>query len=446
MAATATPRNTTTRRTWPQRLTIVALVVASLASFATAAGLATGQWIVSSRNLVVLEAQQPSSGPAGGPTVVVTPDRPLVDTDGDGVPDAPTTTDGPPPTFPTAEPGARNFLVTGADNNACVDPDSPFAGAFGDRSGFGERSDTIMVWRVNPDTRQVAVLSFPRDLWVDLPDGGRGRINGTYRAGDPERLRATILQNFGIPIDHFVEVDFCAFKRIVDAVGGVEVPFEYPARDPRSGLNVPEIGCYNFTGEHALAYVRSRYYEYEDPPGSGNWRRDGTSDLGRIARQQDFLRRVVATVLGRGMYTPSVVAALIDTNSRYLTIDSGLTLNRMLEFAGVLQTLQPGAIGSFQIQSERQIIAGNDVLVPRLGGDNMQAVLAVFRGEAAIADAPDQVDDTAPPSTTAPDGPDVTAAPPGSSPSSDDTTATTLPEVAPEENLLGVAPPRDATC
>ena len=58
----------------------------------------------------------------------------------------------PPETFPPAEPDAKNFLITGADNNACVDPDSPYAPAFGDRSSFGERSDTIMMWRVNPAT------------------------------------------------------------------------------------------------------------------------------------------------------------------------------------------------------------------------------------------------------------------------------------------------------
>ena len=101
--------------------------------------------------------------------------------------------------FPPAEPGAKNFLITGADNNSCVDPDSPYAPAFGDRSNIGERSDTIMMWRVNPDTSQVAVLSFPRDLWVTIAGrSSKQRINVAYERDNPQLLIDTIYQNFGI--------------------------------------------------------------------------------------------------------------------------------------------------------------------------------------------------------------------------------------------------------
>lgn len=454
-------------RTWPQRLTIAGVLAAAFSAFVAAGVLAAGQWVVSSRNLVVLETTPPDARPDGGSTIVVP------DLDGDGIPDqiagAPAEPAEEPEPFPDAEPDAKNFLITGADNNACIDPDSPFAGAFGDVHEFGERSDTIMVWRVNPGTDQVAVLSFPRDLWVDI-EGRSGRINSAYRHNDPSRLRATILDNFGISVDHYVQVDFCAFKRLVDAVGGVEVPFEYPARDTRTGLDVPEVGCFNFQGDHALAYVRSRRYQYEDPVGSGNWRTDGTSDLGRISRQQDFLRRTVATVLNRGAYSPSVVRALIDTNSQYLTIDTELTVNRMLEFAGVLQTLDASEISSYQIESTRRMISGNDVQVPRLDGDNMQAILAVFRGEAQLAEAPEQEFDTTTTSTPRPDANSTTttsvvdeaAADTGDTdegdvePVAESTTptdetidagpTTTLPEVVADENILGVYPPRDATC
>ncbi len=175
-------------------------------------------------------------------------------------------------TFPPADPTAKNFLITGADNGACVDPDSPYAPAFGDaESGrVGERSDTIMVFRVDPAAGRVAVLSFPRDLYVTIADSGnKARINSAYRRDEPQRLIDTIYENFGVGVDHFIQVDFCTFKTLVDAVGGVTVPFEYPARDPNTGLNVPTAGCFTFDGDHALAYVRSRKYEYEDPPGSG---------------------------------------------------------------------------------------------------------------------------------------------------------------------------------
>lgn len=452
-------RSGSPRRSWPQRLTIAGVIVTAFASFAAAGTLAAGQWVVSSRNLVLLD-ERPTAEPVGngnGPSVVV----PELGGGADEGNDPPETTEPPPATFPDIEPDAKNFLITGADGNACIDPDSPFAGGFGDAHQLGDRSDTIMVWRVNPATRQLAILSFPRDLYVQVEGAGRARINTAYRRDDPERLRATLARNFGIDIDHYIQVDFCAFKRLVDAVGGVEVPFEFPARDSRTGLDVPTVGCFNFSGEHALAYVRSRRYQYEDPPGSGNWRTDGTSDLGRIARQQDFLRRTVATVLSRGLYTPSVVGALIETNREYLTVDSELTVSRMLQFAGVLQSLDPNDIGSYQIEAVPQTVAGNSVLVPRLEGSNMRAILAVFRGEALIADAPEQdLDTTTTTTLSRPGGVDDTS-PDGDPATTDDTDAvgetddgdsgppsatTTLPEVTAEENLLGVAPPRDVTC
>jgi polyisoprenyl-teichoic acid--peptidoglycan teichoic acid transferase len=453
------PRHT--RRTWPQRFTIAGVLVLAFASFLAAGVLAAGQWVVSNRNLVVLEpelADRPDT--TSGDRRVVVPASPD-DPESSATPDT-----APPETFPPVEAEAKNFLVTGADGNVCLEPDSRFAPAFGDTHQFGDRSDTIMVWRVNPGTGQVAVLSFPRDLYVDV-GGRRGRINEAYRRDDPARLIDTLANNFGIGIDHYVQVDFCAFKRLVDAVGGVAVPFEYPARDSRTGLFVPEVGCYNFAGDHALAYVRSRRYQYENPVGSGNWKTDGTSDLGRISRQQDFLRRTVASVLNRGAYSPSIISALIETNREYLTTDSELTVNRMLEFAGAIRSLDPGDITSYQIEATPQTVAGNAVLIPRLDGDNMQAILAVFRGDAQLADAPEQEFDSTTSAAPRPDpnsattnSTSTTALAPddadhngeigngeiGNGDTGNGDTRATLPEVEADENLLGISPPRDVTC
>ncbi len=216
------PRPATRRRTWPQRLTIALILLTSLGCFGAAAALGAGQWVVSNRNLVVLRESE-SNESATAPDVIV-PGETRPAPEATAVPAPATTT---APTFPPADPEAQNFLITGADNNSCVDPDSPYAGAFGDRTNFGERSDTIMVWRVDPSTDQVAVLSFPRDLYVTVDGGSKARINSAYRRDDPSRLQDTIFLNFQIPIDHYIQVDFCAFKRLVDGVGGVKVPFEY---------------------------------------------------------------------------------------------------------------------------------------------------------------------------------------------------------------------------
>jgi LCP family protein required for cell wall assembly len=357
----------------------------------------------------------------------------------------------PPETFPPVEPDAKNFLITGADNNSCIDPDSPYAPAFGDRTNLGERSDTIMMWRVNPSTSQAAVLSFPRDLFVDIAGTSRkGRINEAYERDNPQKLIDTIYQNFGINTDHFVQVDFCAFRTLVNAVGGVAVPFETPVRDPNTGLNVTEPGCFTFNGDHALAYTRSRKLQWLDE--NGEWQQDPTSDLGRISRQQDFLRRTVSELLAKGAYNPDVAGGLIETLSEYIVTDPGLTPRKMLEFAGVLSGVDPTAITTYQITADPRNIQGNAVLVPSLGGDNMQAILAVFRGEATLGDAPVQVIEPATDTTDVPTNAQPPASDPNIDPDADpDTTTepiptTTLPNVQAEENLFGIVPDKNISC
>lgn len=345
----------------------------------------------------------------------------------------------PSGTFPDADPDARNFLITGADNGSCVAEDSLTAGSFGDRENSGERSDTILLVRVDPSANRVAMLSFPRDLWVELAGSGNmQRINAAYERDNPQRLADTIFENFEIPIDHYIQVDFCAFKTLVDSVGGVAIPFEFPARDTRSGLLVEDTGCVTLDGDQALAYVRSRHYEYEDPAGSGEWSQDPSSDLGRISRQQDFLRRLLATLLDSGL-DPDVARGLIRVGTDYVVTDRDLTPARMLEFAGVMRDVDPAEITSYQIEAEGRTINGNAVLLPRIEGDNMQRVLALFRGDISLADAPvQQFEET----TTAPprgNASGFAGRNPLSSPDSE-------PQVGPDEVQYGIVPPRDVTC
>jgi LCP family protein required for cell wall assembly len=477
------------RRTWPERLAIVTTFVGALVCFAIAAALIAGYIIVRQRNIIDL--QDPSEVAAAAGNVAAPPPTPRPTTTAEtasttanhgasdatgaetattaAVADTTTPARAPTATFPDADPEAQNFLITGADNGACIDPDSPYAGAFGDREGMGERSDTIMVLRVDPDADRVALLSFPRDLYVDIAgSGSKSRINSAYRRDDPQRLIDTIFENFGVRIDHYIQVDFCAFKTLVDAVGGVAVPFEFPARDENTGLNVPTTGCFVFDGEHALAYVRSRHYEYEDPPGGGEWNEDPSSDLGRVSRQQDFIRRTLSSILGEGPLNPRVARGLIRAATEYVVTDRDLTAARMLEFAGVMNDVDPASILTYQIEASDRNINGAAVLVPNTDGQNMQAILAMFRGETSLADAPTQVFDLT--TTAAPRGATTTLAPAGSSeptttagpeatltaPPVIDSTApqSTEPVIAvessvpggPQENQVGIVPPRDVTC
>jgi LCP family protein required for cell wall assembly len=302
--------------------------------------------------------------------------------------DAPVTTT--PETFPPADPQAQNFLITGSDTNPCVSPDSPWAGAADPaREAIGNRSDTIMVMRVDPTSRQAAVLSFPRDLWVKIPGKGKNRINYAYIKDDYSLLAQTLYNEFGITVDHYIQVDFCAFKRIVDAVGGVSVPFTTPIFDQNVGLDITKPGCHEFVGDEALAYVRSRHLKWVDANGKAH--EDRFSDFGRISRQQDFLRRVLQTALKKGLFDPKVAQALIKSLQTEIVTEDGFTLNDMLRFAGVMRDIDPKGINTYQVEASRLIVSGNDVLEPKLKSENMRAILEVFQGKAPLVGAPEQV-------------------------------------------------------
>lgn len=452
------------RRTWPQRLLLVLNIIVILACFAGATALVLGRRVGNSLAKVDIES----------PTVTTpAPTNSDLASVGGTLPVGVTTilNTVPPETFPPADPTAKNFLITGADNNACIDPDSPYAAAFGDRQSMGERSDTVMIMRVDPSTNRSAILSFPRDLWVKI--AGRNssqRINAAYVKDDPQRLIDTIYENFGVGVDHFIQIDFCAFKTIVDSIdGGVGVPFLFPARDTHTGLFVPVPGCFNFTGDSALAYVRSRHYQYYND--KGKWKEDPVSDLGRVSRQQDFLRRVLTSALNQGLVSPSLARGLIDAAQQNVVVDSGLTLSKMLEFVGVLRGIQPGGIQTYQIEASGKTIQGNAVLVPNLKSENMQAILRIFRGESPLAAAPEQVFETttttmlptAPATSAAPAStvrPTSTSRPAGTGASSTSTSAATstttttiaatvppaLTEPGPAEIIKGIVPPRDVSC
>ena len=440
--ATPGPRPPRSGRTWWERVAITATIVTAIACFLAAGSLVAGYMVVRNREVVDITNPADVTTTTAPPTTAAPPGSPAP-----GATSPPAASATTPDTFPPADPTAANFLLTGADNGACIDPDSPYAPAFGDEESgrVGERSDTIMIMRVDPAAKRVAVLSFPRDLYVTISGAGnRGRINSAYRRDDPQRLINTIYENFGIGTDHFIQVDFCTFKTLVDAVGGVTVPFEFPARDPNTGLNVPEPGCFTFDGDHALAYVRSRHYEYEDPPGSGDWQQDPSADLGRISRQQDFLRRTLSSVLAKGLLNPSVASGLITAaaNGEVVT-SSELSLAKLMEFAGVLRDVQAASIPSYQIEAVGRTIGGAAVLEPRIQGDNMQAVLAMFRGETSLADAPVQSFEPTTTPATRPGEPAVTTTPATAPP----VEVTSPPEGSgPQENNVGIVPPRDVQC
>lgn len=285
----------------------------------------------------------------------------------------------------TAGLDAENFLLTGSDNGACTDASSATAGGIGDRTSTGERSDTIMIIRIDPSSKRAAILSFPRDLWVDIAGTTRqNRINSAFQSTDPNRLVATIRENFDVPIDHYVNINFCAFKEIVTAVDGVKVPFLYPTRDKKTGLNVATPGCVNFDGDTALAYVRSRSgYRYFDPT-SQTWLEDPTGDLGRIKRQQDFLRRSMQRALDKGSKSLSVANSLLNAALKNVITDDQLSPRGMLTLAQAMRDLNTQSIATYTIDSYPKRIGEMSVLIPSINNDAMKNVLAIFQGRAPV--------------------------------------------------------------
>ena len=122
-----------------------------------------------------------------------------------------------------------------------------------------------------------------------IPGHGTAKINAAFAFGGPQLAITTIEQNFDIPISHYLEVDFAGFRDIVerDRQRADLLP-DARARHQHRARRSTAAGCHNLSGEEALAYVRSRYYQYQTA--DGEWHSDPTSDLGRIHRQQYFMR------------------------------------------------------------------------------------------------------------------------------------------------------------
>jgi len=426
-------QSTSATRTWPQRLTIFAAALVSFICLLTAIGLIGGRLVLGQRQLVVIEPSENSSVSASaGPSTrsnevndeELSIEEVIEVTIGD------------------IEPGARNFLLVGTDNNACIDPDSKYAPYLLGRADFGERADVIQMWRVNTDTGAIAALSFPRDLYVRLDGGRRGRINSAFDAEDPNRLISTIRSNFGIDTDHYVQIDFCAFKNLVDSVGGIGIPFSSPVRDRGTGLEITTSGCSTLNGDDALAYVRSRKLEFERPSGSDNWVIDASSDWGRIARQQDFIKRTLATVVNSGLTSPSVAGALIETNADQVVTDSNLSVSTMLGFANILRSVDTSNARSYQIDAAGRIVGGQSVLIPTLQNSAMRSILDIFQGDSLIEGSPITLNDV----TTSVDPKIEQDAPVGAAGESTPLIAGLQQQDTPDDNTLGWVPDSSVIC
>jgi LCP family protein required for cell wall assembly len=236
-----------------------------------------------------------------------------------------------------SDTGVLNVLLVGSDSRANVEGDQ----SFNDKSNpvVGQRSDTMMILHVDTGTKKAAILSIPRDLYVPIAGTTKSnRINTAFDSG-PQRLVDTIQQDLGVKINHYVQVDFVGFQSIVNSVGGVDIYVPAPARDKLSGLNVKTAGCAHLDGAQALAWARSRHYEELE---GGRWQTDPTGDLGRIQRQQDFIRRMLRKALATR--NPLKVNELIGIGIKNVKIDQQMSSSDIIRLAGKFRSLNPDTV------------------------------------------------------------------------------------------------------
>ena len=287
------------------------------------------------------------------------------------------------------EPGEPvNFLLIGEDSALGLDPDDPaaFGRVVDPRGTF--HADSISILRVNPTTGQAWVLSVPRDLLIEH-QGRERRINEVLLVSGHNELVETITKNFGIPINHYMSLDFLGFREVVDELDGIPIWFNHPARDiniygdPGSGLDIPAAGCYVLDGVEALQYVRSRgYEEFID----GEWVKIGNSDFGRVERQQDFLVLAMDRAIDRGARSPSNLASLIAAGAESIVLDDQLTVAELIDVGEAFSDFNPENLERFELSVSTITESGTYVGERPNAGAN-DAVFAVFRGEADLRPA-----------------------------------------------------------
>lgn len=211
-------------------------------------------------------------------------------------------------------------------------------------SGYGQ-SDVMMLLDISADNNHVNVISFPRDLLVDVPACTDNKTGKQY----PERQNAminsamaeagigcavdTVNKLTGLEVDHFMMADFNAVTELSKAVGGVDVCVSTAVNDPDSGLHLPK-GTSQVEGDQALAFLRTRH-AFSDG-----------GDLGRIKAQQSFLGSLVRKLKADGtLGNPQKMLGIADTVTKNLTVDNGLaSVPALLTIAGRLKNIDPAKV------------------------------------------------------------------------------------------------------
>jgi LCP family protein required for cell wall assembly len=241
-------------------------------------------------------------------------------------------------------------------------------------------SDTMMVWSIDPKTKDVAMLSVPRDLYVKIPSSIRnraqfGKINAANALGGPDVAAKAVESVIGVPIHYFVVVDFSGFKQAIDAVGGVDINVKqalfdktYPCETGNKYCPyVQPAGLIHMSGLQALRYSRCRHND----PGIGNC----GNDYGRAARQQEVITALRQKALSAGTLTnPIKLNGLINAIGGHVKTD--LQLGELNKLAAMAKDINPAKVvnkvlddapDSFLVGGTNIIPAAGYIYVPKAG-------------------------------------------------------------------------------
>lgn len=204
-----------------------------------------------------------------------------------------------------AATSGTTYLLAGSDSRA--------DGAIEDTETTGARTDTIMLLHV-PDSGPTALISLPRDTYVDVAGHGGSKLNSAFSWGGAPLLVQTVEQLTGMTVDHYVEVGFGGIEQVVDAIGGVELCLDnpaltYPVNDADSGLQWDAPGCKVVDGVQALAFSRMR-------------KADPSGDIGRAERQRQLIAALTSQVAEPSLlFKPGEQTSLIDAGTGALSVD-----------------------------------------------------------------------------------------------------------------------------
>ena len=226
--------------------------------------------------------------------------------------------------------GPRTILIVGSDSRENLAPDEAFQGK-GREFVTGQRSDVIILAHLYGSADKAQLVSIPRDAYVPIPaftkpDTGEfvkareGKINSAFFQGGPALLAQTVQDLSGVEIDHYMQIDFAGFTQLVDRLDGVEVCLSRPAKEPKSGIDLP-AGRQTIGGDQALAFVRQR----EGLP---------RSDIDRIERQKRLLASLVRKVLSaQTLANPLKLNSVLEVATSSLEVDEGLTFSALRDLA-----------------------------------------------------------------------------------------------------------------